>query len=94
MKRTILSIVSVLVFAGLMFYNLQQADEQQHFMTSDISIAELSLMPTVALAEGACSSGPYTGCWPDCPFYTMVVGPGVYRCDCGPGICMPEDQDL
>lgn len=75
MKKKMLLVLSVLLFAGLMWYNLQQAEMQRNFDVPEISMLQLDSSPMMANAETS-------GCVADDP------GECVAGCDGGTPCCV------
>lgn len=71
MKKKLLLSLSMLLFMGLMFYNLQQTTGFEETQTSDISAVELAFTPMLMHAEeGGGGGGSVSGykmeevdCW-------------------------------
>ena len=60
-KRFFLLLSSMLIFTGLLFLNLKQAHSVAAADGSSISLLELNLSPSLALAESGCVEGDGNG---------------------------------
>jgi hypothetical protein len=85
MKKEMLLALSVLLFAGLMWYNLQQVNSHGESVIPNITKLELEMTPTIALAESCgywdngeivIQCGQSSGCCYFCSYYTQCLWTG------------------